>query len=150
MGDRIGKTDIHHTIKRYALKLGITNKKVYPHLFRITGITHLAQHGVNIKIIQKQSRHSDIETLMGYIQPTDEEVRDGYLKGISLGSTNSTKPTTEPDKPKLKPQHISKQDNEDDTSRYIALLRDGLIGKEDFIKLVSINKQPEQHSNYIQ
>ena len=149
-GYRIGNTDIHCTIKRYALKLGITNKKVYPHLFRITGITHLAQHGVNIKIIQKQSRHSDIETLMGYIQPTDEEVRDGYLKGMSLDTNDTTKPPTETDEPKPQPQHISKQSNDDDTSRYIAMFKGELIDKEEFFRLVSTDKQPHQSTNYIQ
>lgn len=31
-----------------------------------------------------QSRHSDIKTLMRYIQPTEEETKNEYLKGMSF------------------------------------------------------------------
>ena len=45
---------------------------------------------------------------------------------------------------------ILKQNNDDVTDRYIALFLEGLIDKEDFIKLVSTDKQPHQPTNYIQ
>ena len=150
-GKRIGKTDIALTIKRYTYKLGLSNKRVYPHLFRISGITHMAQKGVNLKIIQQQSRHTDIETLLGYIQPTDEEVKDGYLKGITLGSEYKDEEKTEktiPEPSETKP--IKKRENENTTDKYIALLRDGLIGKEEFISLMYLDKKPVQQSPYIQ
>ena len=38
-------------------------------------------------------------------------------------------------KPETKPQ--PKKEDSDDTSRYIALFRDGLIGKEEFFKLTT-------------
>jgi len=97
-GNRIGKTDIHWTIKRYACLMGL-KKKVYPHLFRISAITHMAQKGLNIEEIKRQSRHTDIETLMGYIQLSDEEVKEAYMRGISFEDKDIPKPKQEKQEP---------------------------------------------------
>ena len=99
-GDRIGKTDIHWTIKRYACKMGL-KKKAYPHLFRISAITHMAQKGLNIEEIKRQSRHTDIDTLMGYIQLSDEEVKEAYIRGISFDNVEIPKPR----QPQQEPKH---------------------------------------------
>jgi integrase len=107
-GTRIGKADIFWTIKRYAFKIGL-KKNAYPHLFRISAITHMAQKGLNIEEIKRQSRHSDIETLLGYIQLSDEEVKDAYMRGISFNESTSTiKPKNdESDEDNTKPNMIN-------------------------------------------
>jgi len=78
---RIARTPIWNRVKKYAVKAGIT-KRVYPHLFRVSMITHMAENGANVRDIQAQSRHKDIDTLMGYINPTDEHIRNVYLKTL--------------------------------------------------------------------
>jgi len=66
-GERIGRTFLHNMIKQYATKAKIS-KRVYPHLFRTSSITHMAEKGATMSEIQKQSRHRDLDTLQGYIQ----------------------------------------------------------------------------------
>lgn len=78
---RIGKTMLWNRVKQYAVKSGIT-KRVYPHLFRVSMITHMAENGASIKDIQAQSRHKDIDTLIGYINSTDEHIRNVYLRTL--------------------------------------------------------------------
>ena len=78
---RIAKTQIYFTVKRAGSKAGIT-KRIYPHLFRISSITHMSEHGATMPEIQKQSRHKDLETLQGYIQLSEKHAKDSYLKTI--------------------------------------------------------------------
>ncbi len=166
-GNRIKHTEITNTLKRTAFKVGI-KKRVYPHLFRISGITHMAQKGINLKIIQQQSRHSDLNTLMGYIQPTDEESRDEYIRGMSLNDIQPkqkkpyglVKPTEET-QPKLyhkvendtdklnRYPNTKRTKDEDKTDKYIALLQKGLIGKDDFLNLIG-NDNKDNQNTYIQ
>jgi hypothetical protein len=85
---------------------------------------------------------------MGYIQPTEEETRDEYLKGISIDVTPNIPKT--PTKPNEEKPIIKTKPNEDDnTDRYIALLQKGLIGKDDFLKLLGVNNR-DNSNNYIQ
>jgi len=115
----------------------------------------MAQKGINLKIIQLQSRHSDIKTLMGYVQPSEEETKNEYLKGISLDDTKPETPPTKPIQPQpqtpnpdIKPKEQKPKINTSDkTDKYIALFKDGLIGKDDFIKLIS--KDEDNSNSYI-
>lgn len=134
-GDRIGKTDINLTIKRYAYKMGL-KKKAYPHLFRISAITHMAQRGLNIEEIKRQSRHTDIETLMGYIQLSDEEVKDAYLRGISFDNTTTTK-SMPLNKQEQKPNDILK----DLEIKLIEKLANGEISSEAYTSAILTLKQ---------
>ena len=65
---------------KYYAKLASIQKRVYTHLFRISSITHMAEGGATALEIQKQSRHNDLKTLMGYVQITDKHAQDIYLK----------------------------------------------------------------------
>ena len=65
---------------------------------------------LNIEEIKRQSRHSDIDTLLGYIQLSDEEVKDAYLRGISLDE----------DKPKPTKQ-LNTSNNQQDTVNNLEL-----------------------------
>jgi integrase len=164
-GKRIGSTEITNILKRTAFKVGI-KKNVYPHLMRISGITHLSQKGINLKIIQQQSRHSDIETLLGYVQPSENEIRDEYLKGISIVTKqrhnrpyvtvsppeeNNVRSArkSETNEGTLKRKTESKpKETDDKTDKYIALLQEGLISAEDFKTLVTKDEHRHQ-KNYI-
>lgn len=78
---RICKNVVEERVKESAIRAGI-QKRVYPHLLRTSMITHMAENGASVKDIQAQSRHKDIETLVGYISPTDEHVRNVYLRTL--------------------------------------------------------------------
>ncbi len=80
-GYRLGKTAIAHMVKKYAAKAGI-EKRVYPHLFRISSITHMAENGATLEEIRRQSRHKDLKTLTGYIQLADQHVKEVYIKTL--------------------------------------------------------------------
>ena len=53
---------IINTVKRAGAKAGIT-KRIYPHLFRASLITHMDENGAFMMEIKAQSRHKDIKTL---------------------------------------------------------------------------------------
>jgi len=142
-GKRIGNTDLKNTIKRYAVQVGIT-KRVYPHLMRISGITHMHNNGANIGFIKRQSRHKDIPTLMGYIQSSDKENDEVYNKTISLTNQEpKQQPQPAPEKQPQKP--IIQEDN---TDKYIALLQERKITSEEF-KILMTSVKPT-NTNYIQ
>lgn len=82
-GRRIGRTDINSTIKEYAQKVGI-QKRAYPHLFRISSITHMAEKGLNLEEIRRQSRHKRYDTLQSYVQMSDQHTKEAYMKGMTL------------------------------------------------------------------
>jgi len=90
-GWRIGANDITSTVKRWAILCGI-RKRVYPHLFRISGITNMYLRGVGLEDIRQQSRHADLEVILGYIQLIPEAKRNAYEKGMSLGQPQPTIP----------------------------------------------------------
>jgi site-specific recombinase XerC len=81
-GTRLSKTPLDKRVKRYAVKAGVT-KRVYPHLFRHTCISHMADNGATLPEIQRQSRHKDIKTLMVYIHPNEKKARDAYMRTVA-------------------------------------------------------------------
>jgi len=154
---RIGSTFLQNMLKRYALRCKIRDKRIYPLLMRITGITHLAQKGINLKIIQSQSRHSDIQTLLGYIQPTEEETKKEYFRGMSLGQNQHyvlDSQRSKPQKDSYEVENINRkamiksEKDTDKTDKYIALLQEGIISKDEFKKLMS-NNNTEYQKSYI-
>jgi len=74
---RVSSTYIWKLVKRIASEAGIT-KNVYPHKFRITMITRMAEAGLSPREIQAQSGHKDIGTLMGYVQHNPKRIRESY------------------------------------------------------------------------
>lgn len=142
-GERIGYMSIEHIVKKSGAKVGIT-KRIYPHLFRASLITHMDENGASMTEIKAQSRHKDVKTLEIYIRHSEEHIRNVYM---------NTVPTyDEPQKPK-KPQpipqnieqtpqlQITQQKQQSKEDKYIKLLQEKLIGKEEFMKLMGINYQ---------
>jgi len=76
-GKRISKSFLHELTRKYAAKSGIM-KRVYPHLYRVTMISHMAENGCTINEIQNQSGHRDIAVLLGYVQHTSKRLRKAY------------------------------------------------------------------------
>jgi integrase/recombinase XerD len=135
-GYRLSGGLIQHIVKKYGSLAGIT-KRIYPHLFRISLATHMSEMGCSLEEVRLQTRHTDYKTLRGYIQLSPEHTRKAYLKGISLIKQQNPKPDT------TIPKHETptpKPEIQDNTDKYIQLLKDGLIDKADFLKLISTNK----------
>jgi integrase/recombinase XerD len=80
---RISKGILWERVKEYGVRAGIT-KRVYPHLFRHSSITHMAEAGAKLSQIQKQSRHRDIKTLMRYVHISEDNARDAYMKTMPI------------------------------------------------------------------
>jgi site-specific recombinase XerD len=135
-GYRLSGGLIQHIVKKYASIAGI-EKRTYPHLFRISLATHMSERGCSLEEVRLQTRHTDYKTLRGYIQLSPEHTRKAYLKGISLIKQQNPKPDTTIPKHKTPTPKPEIQDN---TDKYIQLLKDGLIDKADFLKLISANK----------
>ncbi len=140
--ERIGKTFLNNMIKKYAKMAGI-KKRVYPHLFRASSITHMAEAGAKIPEIMAQSRHRSVDTLIKhYICPSEKHNKDVYLKTLSFNQDEPERKVDvlEPNKtpqPQITQTIQTSQNRED---KYIQLLRDGLINKEEFMKLISSDK----------
>ncbi|MCK5260828.1 MAG: PQQ-binding-like beta-propeller repeat protein [Thermoplasmatales archaeon] len=112
-------------------------KRIYPHLFRASLITHMDENGASMMEIKAQSRHKDVKTLEIYIRHSEEHIKNVYM---------NTVPTLdgpqEPKKPKPIPKRIEpipQQQNRED--KYIDLLREGFITRDDFLKLVGLDDQ---------
>jgi integrase/recombinase XerD len=88
-GTRLGRTAIWRRVKLYAVEAGI-KKRVYPHLFRHSSITHMSDRGATLQEIQRQSRHKDVRTLMNYIHPSEQHCREVYLKTLPSFNNRST------------------------------------------------------------
>ena len=50
------------------------------HSFRQGLISEMASKGINAKIISKFIGHSDVKTTMGYIKPTDDDVKGAMIR----------------------------------------------------------------------
>jgi hypothetical protein len=74
---RITDYCLWNTVKKVAAQLGI-QRNVYPHLMRISNITHMAEAGLSFQEMQIQTGHKDIATLIGYIQHNPERIRKSY------------------------------------------------------------------------
>jgi integrase/recombinase XerD len=146
-GYRLGRASIQTIVKKYASKAGIT-KRIYPHLFRVSLATHMSENGCSLEEIRRQTRHKGYEVLKGYIQMSPKHLKEAYEKGISLTKQPPQDTIHQPEiKPEIQDTPIPKQETQtprqetkDNTDKYIQLLKDGLIDKQDFLKLISGNK----------
>lgn len=127
-GRRIGRTDIHLTVKRYAQKSGL-QKRAYPHLFRISSITHMAEKGLNLEEIRRQSRHKRYDTLQCYVQMSDQHAKEAYMRGMSLD--------IKPQKPKTQAEIITNNTNTIDVQLQLAeRLARGEISQDVYLQAI--------------
>ena len=137
---RLGCMSIRNIVKDAAVKAQI-KKNVYPHLFRASLITHMDENGASMMEIKAQSRHKDIKTLEIYIRHSDEHIKNVYMNTVpKLDEPNKTQPSEQIKYPIKQPQ-MTKQEQQSREDKYIELLRENKIDKEDFMKLMGINHQ---------
>ncbi len=131
-GRRISRGDINLTIKKYVQKVGI-QKRAYPHLFRISSITHMAEKGFNLEEIRRQSRHKRYDTLQSYVQMSDQHVKDAYMKAMSLD--------TKPEKNMTEAEPILKNENQSALSQLQLLLAEklamGEISQDIYLQVIT-------------
>lgn len=67
-------------LKDLAIKVGINQEKISPHIIRHSVATHLLKHGVDIRIIQQILGHSDISTTQIYTHLNNDEFKKTIKK----------------------------------------------------------------------
>lgn len=82
-GRRYKKTGITHStfinsVNSY-IKL-VLGEKFTSHCFRRGIITEMGSKGINTKIISKYIGHSDVQTTMRYITPTDSDIKKSLIR----------------------------------------------------------------------
>ena len=55
----------------------------------------MAENGLNLEEIRQQSRHKRYEILQGYIQMSDQHIKDAYMKGLNLDKNQKSVKTQE-------------------------------------------------------
>jgi site-specific recombinase XerD len=72
-GERIGEKCVRYYLKKCAAQAGIP-RRVYPHIFRASCITHLLNDHVNPATVQHHARHQNFATTMLYNRPTQQQM----------------------------------------------------------------------------
>lgn len=134
-GRRISRTKLHEFHKMYEISAGIP--RLHCHLWRHTGITHYAKVEKDIKILAKQTRHSDLEILLDYIHKSETEIRSSYDRAFEKTEPEKTT-ETEPKKshPK-KPEDSMYAQPANSREEIFQLYKDGLISLNEFKDLLS-------------
>lgn len=76
-GAKLSTQRVRVLCRRYALLAGI-QKPVSPHMFRHALATNLLSKGCPLPFVQRQLRHSRIETTMRYLHLSDKAQRENY------------------------------------------------------------------------
>ena len=69
---------VQGVLRRAKRSAGISKKGVSVHTLRHSYATHLLEAGVNLRIIQKNLCHANIETTMSYLHLTNKGMEDAY------------------------------------------------------------------------
>ena len=139
----MSRTPVYLRVKKYAVKAGI-KKRVYPHLFRHSCISHMADGGATLPEIQRQSRHKDIKTLMAYIHPNEKKAKEAYLKTVFGGNRRNTD---------YQPQNNNEiaqnsQESVNDTIKeLLKALTEGKISEETFKTTIAVLKRQKDDVN---
>jgi integrase/recombinase XerD len=74
-GNHITVNSIQQYLRRLALKAGLGEVKVTPHIFRHTAATHAAAQGTNAFILKEIMGHSSMQTTMKYVHPQPDDLK---------------------------------------------------------------------------
>lgn len=66
-GKALTRSALKNMVRRYGIKAGFA-KSVSPHVFRYSAATHLADEGVDIRLIQAYLRHKNIDMTAKYVE----------------------------------------------------------------------------------
>jgi site-specific recombinase XerD len=65
-GGKITERSVERILQASYRDIMLSNKKVYPHLFRHSFATHLLQRGANLRVIQELLGHANLATTEKY------------------------------------------------------------------------------------
>lgn len=97
-GRQLTSNFIWEMVKGYGVRARIT-KRIYPHLFRASALTHLDESGMSTYQIQMQSGHKSPESLKTYIRPDSRMVKAKVREALSLDKSSKSVPR--PPKPPI-------------------------------------------------
>lgn len=122
-------------VKKIGFRAGI-EKNVFPHLFRHSMITHMAEKGLSASFIQAQSRHKSLDMVQRYTHLSEKIVRDAYDSVFSASDVRKTAPTATESvqKPRATPE--TERQGSDARTRLIELCATGKISGEQLEKLL--------------
>lgn len=82
--DRLGKPitrdGVRQRVEKCMKRAGITGKKLGPHTFRHTSLTHLYEDTGDLPLVQEAAHHTDMKTTMIYTHPRAAKQRDKLLR----------------------------------------------------------------------
>ncbi len=148
-GNPLSRSALWKMVKLTGFRAGIT-KNVYPHIFRHSMITHMAEKGLTAPFIQAQSRHKKMETVQKYIHLSHKSVRGEYDKVFEPPSERDAMPAHE-----KFPEKIGANSHEsysaDLKERILLKYLDGEISDDKLEKLLSLVDQQHRkgHKNDI-
>ena len=78
--EHLTRQRFHQMLKELAIKVGIDEKRVSPHVIRHSFASHLLNQGVDLRILQELLGHSDISTTQIYTHILDSKLKDLVFK----------------------------------------------------------------------
>ena len=126
-GRRIGEKTVRYYVKKYAARAGI-NRRVYPHIFRASCITHLLNNRINPITVQEHARHKSFATTMLYNRPTQEQMHRDIKRVFDSEPSNEMDATGEVKHP-------------DRLAKLIDKLIEGEISEDTFNNILSAFKK---------
>ena len=79
-GGRISERSVERILKETFSRLMVSDKNVFPHLFRHSFATHLLQRGANLRIIQELMGHENLSTTEKYTTLNTTDLLNTYQK----------------------------------------------------------------------
>ena len=140
---RMSYVGVYQTIKEIGARAKI-NKKIYPHMFRASLITHMDKKGASIFEIKAQSRHKKTESLQRYVRHSDEHLRKVYNRTF-----NDIMPEENSDfQIRTEITQIQQIKTDSNTSDLELRYKHGEINLEQLLQILEIIKNNQQPIGY--
>lgn len=85
-GEPLDQNHFRHRLKRYAEAVGITDRRVSPHIFRHSGATLFLQNGGDIRHLQMILGHRDLRMVLRYTHLQTDSLRSQHERFSPLNS----------------------------------------------------------------
>lgn len=79
-GNPISVNSIQQYLRRLALKAGLGDVRITPHIFRHTFGTNASARGANAFILKEMMGHSSMQTTMKYVHPKKDDLKAQHNK----------------------------------------------------------------------